>query len=360
MNPDDNQDENALAWAAVSLLGNEPVGDKPQWHEISAWRAGTLPELRSREVLSHIANDPEYFQQWLDLAEAQQWLEEEQTHSTLSHATDTAAMNETAADPAMHTPPGSEESADDPKRDHEARPDGDKYSTATPISQPRKPRSSIIERFRGWLADSFQQPMPVYGGALAAVVLAVLIAPLLRHSTPDMQPLLDDGYQLYLQQAGALPGEPLLARNTRSLTGLLDTMSDTEVEQALFQYGLRLSAEALGSDTVANWQAWTRELPDDMPDCSLAQHPDICSSKRDSVTALGQWSLLAHAACQPTARASLDEDSFWQAQYSLHDQFLQDSVLTESEIFGEMLQKLNPASSNTLCQQAQVLLSAGY
>jgi hypothetical protein len=57
-------DENELVFSALYLLGNPVMGDAPGWQEITDWKRRLLSAERSAEVLSHIANNPVYFQQW--------------------------------------------------------------------------------------------------------------------------------------------------------------------------------------------------------------------------------------------------------------------------------------------------------
>jgi len=74
--PDKRTEENVLAYTALTLCGNPIQGSSPQWHELAAWREGTLSEQHALEVLSHVAYDPGCFQQWLDIVDAESWVAE--------------------------------------------------------------------------------------------------------------------------------------------------------------------------------------------------------------------------------------------------------------------------------------------
>ena len=98
MNETDN--DNAIAYAGVSLFGNKAEGPPPQWHELSAWRSGTLPKERATQILSHVANDPEHFQHLLDLVEAEQWSAEEAANAQADTVIDS---NPSKASPSFST-----------------------------------------------------------------------------------------------------------------------------------------------------------------------------------------------------------------------------------------------------------------
>lgn len=313
MNEADN--DNATAYAGVSLFGNHPAGPPPQWHELTAWRSGKLPEERATQILSHVANDPEFFQQWLDLVEAENWAAEE------------AAS--TQSDKAVHAAPA------------------------------KASRSFSADKLRQWLGSLFDQPLPVYGGAFAAVLLAVLIVPMMQQSGNPLQQQLDSSLDLYRSTDAGLPAQPPASRQTRRLSGLFDKLSAPEVEQAHFQRGLRLSAEALGSDLAAPWQTWTTELPGSPLDCENAVEPGDCEGSRDDLTALGQWSLLAYAACEANPQAIADTKVFWQAQLSLYEELSQRPQLAHSQAFGNVLSIQASSQPDSLCERAAALLTLG-
>ncbi len=318
MNETDN--DNAIAYAGVSLFGNKAEGPPPQWHELSAWRSGTLPKERATQILSHVANDPEHFQHLLDLVEAEQWSAEE---AACAQADTVIDSNPSKASPSFST-----------------------------------------DRLRQWIGSIFNQPLPVYGGAVAAVLLAVLVAPMMQRADSQLQQQLDNNLDLYRSSDLGLPGQPPMARRTRQLSGLFESLSAVEVEQAHFQHGMRLSAEALGSEAVSPWLAWTTDLPDEALNCKTASEIEQCKASRDDLTALGQWTLLAYTACQTRTQTSnqtaiVDADVFWQAQLSLYEQLRQRPQLTQSTLFSPLLDTPLASGSESLCERAQALLNIG-
>lgn len=320
MTETDNDNDNAIAYAGVSLFGNRTEGPPPQWHELSAWRSGTLPEKRATQILSHVANDPEYFQHLLDLVEAEQWSAEEAAGAQADSVID---------------------------------------------SKPSKASTSFsTDRLRHWLGSVFHQPLPVYGGAIAAVLLAVLVVPMMQQADSQLHQQLDDNLDLYRNSDLGLPAQPPMDRRTRQLSGLFESLSTVEVEQAHFQHGMRLSAEALGSEAVSPWLAWTTDLPHEALDCKTALEIEQCQASRDDLTALGQWTLLAYAACQTRTQNSnqtaiVDANVFWQAQLSLYEQLSQRPPLMQSTLFSPLLNTPLANASESLCERAQALLNIG-
>ena len=312
----DNND-NAYAYAAVSLFGNEPMGEQPQWYELTAWREGTLSAERSAQVLSYIANNPDIFQQWLDMIEAEQWVEDEQTltasEQTLDYSSNTAKQSGT----------------------------------------------SLLNNVRDWLAPIFNQPIRVYGGAMAAIVMAVLIVPLIKKGEIDLQQQLNASVDSYLLMDAELPAPPV-RRVTRSLGGLFDELSISDVERQQFQFGLRRSAQALGSETTAQWSAWMEELPSERVDCGRAIDNELCSTSAGDIYAMGQWTLLNYAACEAGVANTDDSgDQYVQKQTELFDLLRKQPGLTQSTLFSPLLDKLEANTSAALCQRVLQIMTAG-
>ena len=327
MNDPDKQTDNALAYAAVSLLGNATQGSKPEWHELSAWRAGTLSAERSAQVLSHVANDPDYFQQWLDMVEAEQWVEEESAALQLSEAASTQSTVDT-----------------------------DRTGAAQPTNGSESGFATVLSSAKGFLLSLFQQPLPVYGGAMAAIMLAVLIAPLMRQSnTLTLQQQLDRSLDSYVDTHASLPTAVPIARNTRALDGLFDELSNTEIERQYFQQGLRKSAVTLGANGNSEWQDWLTNLNADSVDCGNAIDSAHCENVADDIDTLGQWTLLGYAACQQGVQRSSDD--FWSEQYALYERFSQQTTSAGSELFAPLLNPLDTQTPEALCANINQLLA---
>ncbi len=317
MSDSTDHNDNALAYAAISLLGNEPMGAQPQWHEISAWRDGTLSAERSAQVLSYIANHPDVFQQWLDMVEAEQWIAEEQ--STASADYDLSHTDATA----------------------------------------KQANSGLLQSIKDWLAPVFNQPMQVYGGALAAIFMAVLIVPLLQKDQLDLQQQLNAGLDSYLLMDAELPAPPV-RRSTRSLGNLFDDLSTADVERQQFQFGLRRSALALGSETTDRWSSWVNELPSELVDCTRAIENELCVAGASDISAMGQWTLLNYAACEAGVASSTSSGKqYFQQQTALFDLLRKQPGLTQSTLFSPMLGKLETSTPQALCQRVLLMMTAG-
>ena len=340
--PSDASD-NRFAFAAVSLCGNTPKGSAPQWHEVAAFRAGTLPEDRASEVLSHIANDPACFQQWLDIAEAEAWAEEEAL-------TD---IDLPAEEPLISGQPGGAGNVALPAadRNHEV--------TGTP---------SFASKVSDTLHSLFKQPLPVYGGAFAAVVLAVLLAPLLpTGSGPSLQQQLDRSMDTYIETGQGYLGAPPPPRNTRSMSGLFDELSNSDVERLHFRYGMYQFNQNLKQAPAAQapmnpeWQTWLAELPDAAVDCNTTADATHCDSTATDYQQLGQWSLMNAAACNILStpeQAALSED-YWPEQYELYEQFRALPSVTQSQIFSPLIPELQQPAPATMCAIVTALVATG-
>ncbi len=192
-------DENELAYAALSLFSNKVRGSTPDWAEIEAWHTKALPDDRAAEVLSHVANDATCFQQWLDICEAAEWVEQE------TRASATAKSIQASSTPA-----------------------------------------SLKDRVQHWFSSLFGQPLPVYAAGFAALFLAVLVVPLLQDGG-NLQQRLDDSFELYMAAPPAGKISAPLPRKTRSLGNLLDAVTPVKIEQHYFSQGLRQALSRLQS-----------------------------------------------------------------------------------------------------------------
>ena len=344
--PDDN-DDNRLAFAAVGLLGNMPKGEAPQWHELAAWRAGNLPDARAVEVLSHVANDPACFQQWLDIAEAEAWTQEEaQADSDMPEG---LSENEsTIGDTVGNSDAMGSRFAD-----------RDRTITDTPSMT-----GKVIDSLR----SIFQQPLSVYGGAFATVVVVVLLVPSLQ--TGDEQTLqqqLNRSLDTYIESSQGYLGNPPLPRNTRSLSGLFDDISTSDVERLQFQFGMHQFNQQLmqSSGTQVSmsddWQVWLAALPENSVDCDTATDTAHCDAAATDFQQLGQWSLMNAAACRTSSiqgHAALDE-GFWSAQYALYDRIRDLPSVARSQLFSPLLPVLQQRDPESLCAIVASIAAAG-
>lgn len=338
-----SKDENALAYAAISLLGNQGRGATPEWHEITAWREGTLSEQRSAEILSHVANDPEFFQQWLDIADAEYWVEEQ---NMAGASASTTALNE------QHAAPISNAGLADPGSSKAGLAD-------TGNDQPRlSSHSNPLSDSLSWVRSFFDQPLKVYGGAFAAITLGVLIVPLLRESeVVSLQQQMDRSLDTYIAGQAGLPSSPPVARSTRNLGGLFDELTPADVSRQHFQYGMRLLAEQMQAPAIEQWQDWGNDLASNPPECSKAIDQSHCTATAGDLTSLGQWSLLNYVACQQ--RSAFNSDQFWSLQMDLYTQFTDREHLSTNPVFGPLLRPLPSQTTDGLCSIVSPLLAAG-
>ncbi|MFK7996273.1 MAG: hypothetical protein AB8B87_19195 [Granulosicoccus sp.] len=342
IDPDNPTEENMLAYAAIALFGNSAKGAVPQWQELAAWRQGTLDSKRSDEVLSHVANDPAYFQQWLDIAEAESWIEEEARIANESPSTVT--------DPLTNTSPESSNK-----------------SEAKKVANNAAATKSLVSRFTQAIHALFQQPLPVYGGAFAAVLLAVLIAPLLQTGDGlSLQSQLDRSTDTYISTGNGLTGAPPVGSITRQLSGLFDELSKNEVEQYHVQKGIQTFYEKLQDtqniQTPLNdaWQDWLARLPAESLDCNIAVDPSHCRTAAEDLQLLGQWSLMNVAACNLRAEqaATVLQTEFLTEQYSVYAQIQSLPVTSQSLVFARVLPVLKSQSPEALCAIANAVLAA--
>jgi len=313
MNDNYKDNDNALAVAAISLFANDTKGAEPEWHEIHAWREGKLSAERSAEVLSYVANNPDTFQQWLDLAEAESWVDEEQL-----------AANESTRD-----------------------------TDAT------KNPTGMLQGVKGWLASLVKLPLPVYGGAIAAIFMAVLVIPLMQTGNLDPQQQLDESMMSFLDLETELPAAPAKL-TSRSLEGMFDDLSNTDVERHQFQFGLKRFSEALTESRKAPWTDWISDLPSEPVDCTKAVDSEYCATSAPTIAALGQWTMLNYAACNTsTAKGISNDDAYWAGQSALFNQLREQPGATQSTLFSPSLDKLDASTSVAICLRMESLMAAG-
>jgi len=330
---DDPTEDNTLAYAAITLCANPLQGAPPQWQELVAWRNGTLDNTRSAEVLSHVANNPACFQQWLDVAEAQSWVAEESR----------LAIEADAAEPI-----GTSER---------------KTFASSPYSTSNAPGvTSGPARFIQALRSFFQQPLPVYGGAFAAVIVAVLVAPLLRTGDGlSLQQQLDRSTDAFISEGAGFAGSPPAGRNTRSLAGLFDELSINDVERLHVLTGQQHFLDKLqlasGAPVADAWQDWFAELPSEGADCAAATDSTHCLDVADELQMLGQWSLMNAAACS-LRDMNIPASDFWSEQYEIYDTIRALPGVMQSQEFAAVLPALDPRTQDALCAIANAVIAA--
>lgn len=326
-------DENELVFSALFLLGNPVVGEAPSWQEIADWKRRLLSAERSAEVLSYIANDPVYFQQWLDVNTAEHWIEEE------------AADSEQAAIILQPSRAG-DESAQLESR------------TSLTGSQHDKTPGRLLSSARQWWNTLIDKPLLAYGGAFAAVVLAVLLAPLLRETgSGGMSGRIDRSLDSYI---ASNPGGSVAApvrRSTRSLGGLLGDVTAQEVERHHFADGLRQSLGILLTEPDKSWSLWSAGLPEKNMDCDDAADAATCRAVEADFRAIGQWTLLGFFACQQLA--SHGDEVFWTTQYALYEELALSPAMVNSVVLKPAMSNHQLRTPETLCTAIQEMIATG-
>lgn len=335
---DHGTDENALAFAAVDLFSNPLKGEPPQWHELAAWRNGSLDEQRSAEVLSHIANNPDCFQQWLDIVEAESWVEQE------SGIAETSGASELLQVPAGNTPAALEASQD--------------------ATNQTRLLSTLLSATVTSLKSIFQQPIPVYGGAFAAVMLALLVAPLLRtgdNVTLEQQML--RSMDAYIETGNGFIGAAPIIRSTRSLGGLFDELTSSDIERLHVQRGMQTFRNHLQTANPdapminETWQRFLAELSVTELDCSSATDQSHCTNFASDFALLGQWTLMNAAACQSRQIGEQMSSQYWLQQYSLLDEVRSLPGIVQSTVYSPELTTLTEQTPEALCTVVTSILS---
>ena len=292
------------ALAASKLSKGETRGERPSLVEIEQWRLGGLLQERADEVLSYVAHDEQCFGQWQDLCAEQRWLDQEERQ--------------------------------EPLQDQPA-------AASEPVVTQEHWLSGAVARISRGIK-------PVWGGAIAAGLLALLLVPAM------FRPADDNVAQAYLQQlssAEKLMGAefpPVLARQTKSVQPLDDLANNPEQRQ--FRQGLAAAASRVSDITDERWQAWRTSLP--APVSCDGQRDGDCSAQAVQNQALGSWSLVTALACQNNATSA----DFWPSQANSLTELL--SVeLPQGHFLARRLQQPLPTAKPSLCQLATGLLGQG-
>lgn len=322
MSEDDPFNDNELAYSAITLFRNQPEGPAPDWQEIADWRADKLTADRAQQVLSHVANDPECFQQWIDLCEATEFL-----------ATEDIVVQESS---------------------HDSNVEGERHSTTRPTHSP----TSFVDKLQAWLSTLFSQPLPVYGAAFGGILLAVLLAPLLRFSEQNsLEAAINRNLALYQSDAAAGITSAPLIRDTRSLGGLIGKPSDAEVERYWFRKGLLDESENLVANDNASWADWRSSLQTDTLDCAVTENPERCTTIAEDLQLTGRWTILAYHACENYSENNQPE--FWTMQYDIYELLNKQLSREPSVVMAPVLAQYKPATPAILCEAVNALLTVG-
>ncbi|CAK0772304.1 conserved hypothetical protein [Gammaproteobacteria bacterium] len=232
-----SQRERVEAHIALALPAPPPIGEPPTLEEIEAWRLHRLTEPRAAEVMSYVARDPMYYQQWFELRQAAAELAAEASQSK--------------------------------------------------VAAWKSRLSSLTRRF----SEPLTTPVLLRGGLATAFVLVVAVTLLLpRQETPEWARLLDEDQTRW----GSLAGLPTTAWPWRGIVTKGEIGPGPTPEQQSFQVGAR---EALASlyGTTAEGPAILQGLAREPGRCAATD--DGCPQRQQAIQALGHWAALAHLAC---------------------------------------------------------------
>lgn len=315
-------DDSELVYSALTLFANSTRGEKPDWQDLEEFRARSLPPERSAEVLSHVANDPDCFQQWLDLSEASLWLDAEEQ----------GVDADSVAEPAVET----------------------KSDVLPARTRPSEP--TVTGAVTRWLQSLLTLPAPVYAGAMAAVLVAVLVVPLLQ--SPDVQNLsagVDRTLDSYRALSGTAAVDAPIRRSTRRMDGLVETLPLATVERMYFEQGLQTSLGRLLDSPTSAWRDWSGSLHTDTPDCAASADVRACQDIAEDARTLGEWTLITWFACRQPVM--VDSGSFWDEQIELYQAFRARDSLRESASFADAFSVSRPDDAVSLCKAVESLMS---
>lgn len=292
------------ALAASKLTKGETHGDRPSLLEIEQWRQGAMQGARADQVLSYVAHDEQCFAQWRDLCQEQRWLDQFEAQQTL---------------------------------------DDQPHLAKAPSEQKSGWLSGTIAR----IGTGFK---PVWGGAIAAGLLALLVVPAM------FRPADDSIAQTYLQQLGSAENllgaefPPVLGRLTKAIQPLDN--SSVNVAKRQFQQGLAAVADKVDDSQDARWSDWRETLPEAVI-CDGVATGD-CSAQAMRNQALGSWSLVTALACGN----SQTDNNFWAQQAGVLNELVSEE-LAQGHFLAQRLQQPLPTGQQALCQLANGLLGQG-
>jgi len=289
--------ESQNAYIALATLRNPTRGDAPDWSELQAFRDGELSGQRRDEVLSHIANDPDVHQQWLDLSEAEHWVANPQNQPQAFMA-----------------------SADKP---------------------------SLMQRFRAWLSPGYTALAGV--GAMAVAAIAI-VPSLVQQTASAPQDQFGLSAERYAAIAAAAPTDAPRVRPTRNI-GVIGPLSDEQVEKAYVLAGLRTVVQDTVKPQSAQWDLWLESTPGELPDCAQASNTSYCTEVSQDAQLLGQWTMLTWFGCRQQ-EAIPAGDEFWQTQGAAWNGLSRNSRFDPAGPFAKELTPVGKNGNLELCNRA--------
>lgn len=244
-------DEN-LARLALALDTPPPAGDKPELEEITQWWMGRVSEPRATEIKAFVARDPDCYQMWYDLRQAQ----------------DVAGQ----------------------KTDRPAAVGAGK--------------TGLLKKF----SDLFGTGLfaPATATVFAALLLVLVATPMLY--SPDLREQIDNEYDAWdyttrlsasdypwLHQHGQL--RALSVNRSATMRGPASLSRITIYQYPSFAFGVREGMEKMierQSDTEL-WHSYIAQLPGQPADCPDAD--PHCNEDQLVLSELGRWSVLMQAQC---------------------------------------------------------------
>ena len=293
------------AYIALDLLRNPTQGKSPDWTELQAYREGGLSEQRRTEVVSHIANDPEVHQQWLDLAEAESWLANPQNQA----AADSAAMGSVSTDSSSMT---------------------------------------LRERIGSW----FSPGRTALAGVGAMAIAAIAIVPsLVQQTALNTASQFDFSAERYAALAASGTSTAPRVRPTRNI-GSVGPLENDQVEKTYVLVGLRSVVQNTVKPETADWGVWLDNTPGDYPDCTKATDTDYCGAVAEDAQMLGQWTMLTWFGCQQQASFPAGDD-FWKSQSALWEALRSGGSFSASSGFAKEMTPLGGSGVEGLCERAE-------
>ncbi len=288
------------AHIALDAMRNPTRGVAPDWTELQAYRDGGLTDARREEVLSHIANDAEVHQQWMDLAEAEHWL---------------------------------------------ANPQNQTSGVAATLAEPRL---TLRERFNAWLTPG----RTALAGVGAMAVAAIAIVPSLVQQTALNAPSqFDMSAERYAAVAASLSTQAPRVRPTRNI-GAVMPLTDNQVEKSYVLIGLRSVVEDVVKPDTDDWRVWLDNTPGDLPDCTGSTDSAYCASVAEDAQMLGQWTMLTWFGCRQQ-EAVPTGDEFWKSQTALWNTLRETHGFSADSAFAKELTALEHTGNIELCDRAE-------
>jgi len=291
------------AYIALDAMRNPTRGAAPDWDELQSYRDGGLTASRREEVLSHIANNADVHQQWLDLAEAEHWL----------------------ANPANQT-------------------------SAANAANNRAQSTSWRERISDWLSPG----KTVFGGAAAMAVAAVVLVPMMvQQGALTASQQFDMSAERYAALAAATPTEAPRALKTKNIG--VGPLSAVQVEKDYVLVGLRSVVQETVQADSKEWVAWLANTAGELPNCDRAIDKDHCGAVAEDAQLLGQWTMLTWFGCRQLDSMPAG-DEFWSSQTAMWNTLRANGSLVADGGVVTELTALDGTGTIELCDRAERLM----